>query len=106
MGKYLIHGNYVGPGVKGLLREGGSSRVKAVEHLITSLGGTIDAFYYAFGDNDFYVILDMPDQASVAAASLAVNASGAASVKTAVLMTPEEVDQAIKKSPNYRAPGQ
>jgi uncharacterized protein with GYD domain len=106
MPKYLFQANYVGEGVKGLLKEGGSSRRAAVEKAAQSLGGKLEAFYYAFGDTDAYVIVDLPDNATASALALTVNSSGATVVKTTVLMTPEEVDAAVKKSPSYRAPGQ
>jgi len=105
MPKYLIQGNYVGEGVKGLLKEGGSSRRTAIEKLVQSLGGTVESVYYAFGETDIYVIVDAPDNISVAAASLIANASGAVAVKTTVLLTPEEMDEAAQKTPDYRPPG-
>ena len=106
MAKYLIQGNYVGEGVKGLLSEGGSSRREAVSKFIESVGRKLEAFYYAFGKTDVYVIADLPDHASATAASLAANATGTVKVKITVLMTPEEVDAAAKKAPDYRPPGQ
>ncbi len=106
MAKYLIQANYVGEGVKGLLSEGGSSRREAATKLIESVGGKLEAFYYAFGKTDIYAIADLPDHASATAASLAANAAGAVKVKITVLMTPEEVDAAAKKAPDYRPPGQ
>jgi uncharacterized protein with GYD domain len=106
MPKYLVQANYVGEGVKGLLKEGGTSRRAVAEKLIKSLGGTMEAFYYAFGETDAYIIADLPDNASMAAIALTVSASGAVTVKTTVLMTPEEVDAAAKKTPTYRPPGQ
>ena len=106
MPKYLVQANYVGEGVKGLLKEGGTSRRAAAEKLIKSLGGTMEAFYYAFGETDAYIIADLPDNASMAAIALTVSASGAVTVKTTVLMTAEEVDEAAKKTPSYRPPGQ
>jgi uncharacterized protein with GYD domain len=66
----------------------------------------VEAFYFAFGDDDVYVLSDVPDNVTVTAISLAVNASGAVKVKTTVLLTPEEVDQAAKMTVNYRPPGQ
>jgi uncharacterized protein with GYD domain len=104
--KYLIQANYVGEGVKGLLKEGGTSRRAAVEKAVKSLGGTLVAFYYAFGETDAYVVIEVPDNASAAALGLTVSSSGAVAVKTTVLMTPEELDEAAKKAPNYRPPGQ
>ena len=106
MSKYLVHGNYVGEGVKGLLKEGGSSRRAAIEKLASSMGGSVESIYYAFGDTDVYVILDMPDNASMAAVALVAGASGAVTMKTTVLMSPEEVDEAAKKTPVYSPPGQ
>jgi uncharacterized protein with GYD domain len=106
MAKYLIHANYVGEGMQGLLKEGGTSRRAAVEQLMTSMGGTVESFYYAFGDTALYVIVDAPDNVSMAAASLMLNATGVVTVSTTVLITPEEIDAAVKKTPSYRAPGQ
>jgi len=105
MAKYLIQANYVGEGIKGLLKEGGSSRRKVVDELMASVGGKTESFYFAFGDTDAFVIVDVPDNVTAAAVALTVGASGLVNLKTTVLMTPEEVDQAIKKSPSYRAPG-
>jgi uncharacterized protein with GYD domain len=105
MPKYLIHGNYVGEGIKGLLKEGGSSRRAAIEKLAASQVGSLESVYYAFGDTDIYVIVDMPDNASMAALALTAAASGAVTIKTTVLMTPEEVDEASKKTVDYRPPG-
>ena len=105
MPKYLFQGSYTEKGLSGLLNEGGSKRRDAAEQVIKSVGGTMESFYFAFGDNDFYVIADMPDNVSTSATSLIVNSSGAVKMKTIVLLTPEEVDQVIRKSVNYRPPG-
>ena len=106
MPKYLIQANYVGDGLKGLLKEGGSSRRAAIEKLFESVGGKVEAFYYAFGDTDLFIVADVPDNVSAAALSLTVNATGAATTKVTVLLTAEEMDAAAKKTPNYRAPGE
>jgi uncharacterized protein with GYD domain len=106
MGKYLVTASYTSEGAKGVLKEGGTKRQQAADQAIKSAGGKVEAFYFAFGENDAYVIIDAPDHASVAAASLAINASGAVHTKTVVLLTPEEIDQAITKGTSYRAPGQ
>jgi uncharacterized protein with GYD domain len=106
MPKYLAHASYTVEGLKGLLKDGGSKRREVVDQLAKGLGGTMEAFYYAFGDDDAFIIFDLPDNVSATAASLIVNASGAAKVKITVLLTPEEVDQATKTSVDYRPPGQ
>jgi len=105
MAKYLWKANYVGEGLKGLIKEGGTTRRAVVEKMVKSLGGKLEVFYYAFGETDLYVIADMPDNISATALSLTVAASGAVTLNTTVLMTPEEMDQAGKKSPIYRPPG-
>jgi uncharacterized protein with GYD domain len=105
MAKYLVMASYTAEGAKGLLKDGGTKRRQAAEQVIKSVGGTLESFYFAFGESDAYVIIDVPDQASAAAASLAINASGAVTTRTVVLLTPEDIDKAIKKSPTYRAPG-
>lgn len=105
MPKYLIQATYIGEGVKGLLKEGGTKRRATVQQSIEQVGGKIEAFYYAFGETDAYVIADLPDAISAAALGLVVNASGVVQVRTTVLLTPEEVDAATRKTTNYRAPG-
>jgi uncharacterized protein with GYD domain len=105
MGKYLLTASYTADGAKGLIKDGGTKRREAAEQAVKSAGGRLEAFYFAFGENDAYVIVDAPDHASVAAASVAINASGAVQSKTVVLLTPEEIDQATKKAVTYRAPG-
>jgi len=105
MPKYLSQVNYVGEGVKGLLKDGGSKRRAIVEKMFKSMGGAIEAFYYAFGDTDLYIISDFPDHATAASCILTVTATGTVTVKTTVLLTPEEIDEAAKKTPIYSAPG-
>ena len=105
MPKFLIEATYTQDGVKGVQREGGSGRRDAVAQVAESVGGRLESFYFAFGDRDAYVIVDLPDNESAAAVALTVNAAGGASVKTIVLLTAEEVDAAAKRSVDYRPPG-
>ena len=105
MPKYLFHGSYTPEGFRGLLDEGGSKRREAAEQALKSVGGTLEAFYFSFGDNDFYIIVDLPDNVSTTAVSFVGNVTGSFSIKTIVLLTPEEVDEAIKKSVDFRPPG-
>ncbi len=105
MAKYLIMASYTAEGAKGVLKDGGTKRRQAAEAAIKSAGGKLEGFYFAFGESDAIVIVDAPDHATIASASLAINASGAVRTKTVVLLTPEEIDQAAKKSTTYKAPG-
>lgn len=105
MPKYLWQANYSAQGAKGLLKEGGSKRRAAAETALKAVGGKLEAFYFAFGKTDAFIIADVPDNVSVAAASLGINSSGAVVVRTTVLLAPEEIDQAIKKRFIYKPPG-
>jgi len=105
MPKFLLEVNYTLDGVRGLKAEGGSARVSAATALIEGLGGTVDCFYFAFGETDVYLIVDMPDATSVTAAALAVNAGGGATTRTVVLMTAAEADAAASMTTSYRPPG-
>ena len=107
MPKYLFQGCYKEQGLKGVLQEGGSKRREAAEQLMKGMGGRLEAYYYAFGSDDFVIIVDLPSNVDAAALSLAVNASGAVESRATVLITPEEVDQATKKmkTVKYRPPG-
>jgi uncharacterized protein with GYD domain len=105
MPKFMIKASYTAEGTRGLLKDGGTGRRAAVQKLIESIGGKLEAFYFAYGEDDAYVITDVPDATSGIAVSLAVNASGAVRLSTIPLITPEELDAACKKSVPYRAPG-
>jgi uncharacterized protein with GYD domain len=105
MPKFLMEASYTAEGAKGLAREGGSSRRKTVEETVKSLHGTLETFYYAFGSSDVILIVDLPDAATAAAVSLAINQTGAVRARSTVLFTAEEMDQAAKKAVSYRSPG-
>ena len=105
MPKYLIEGSYTLEGVKGVQSAGGTSRRDAVAKLAESVGGQLESFYFAFGDQDVYSIVDFPDNESAAAVALTANAAGGVSLRTVVLLTPEEVDAAANRSVEYRPPG-
>jgi uncharacterized protein with GYD domain len=106
MPKYLIQASYTAEGAKGILKDGGSKRREAVKRALEDVGAKLEAFYFAFGEADVYTIADAPDNISATAHALVVNAAGFVHVKTVVLLTPEEVDQASKKRASYRPPGQ
>ena len=105
MPKFLIEASYTQEGVRGVQSAGGSARREAVAKVAESVGGQLESFYFTFGDRDAVVIVDLPDNESAAAVALTVNAAGGAQTKTSVLLTPEEVDAAAKRSVDYRPPG-
>jgi uncharacterized protein with GYD domain len=105
MPHYLIRASYTTSGIQGVMKEGAASRLKVVEDLVASGGGRLEAAYWAFGDDDFIAIAELPDNAAAASVATAVSASGAVAAKTTVLLTADEIDEAISRRPSYRAPG-
>lgn len=105
MPKYLSLGSYTEEGLKGLLKDGGTGRRQAVKTAIEALGGKMEAYYFAFGEFDVAVISDVPDNVTAAALAIGIGSTGTVGLKTVVLLTPEEVDQATKKTLNFRAAG-
>jgi uncharacterized protein with GYD domain len=104
MAKYMLKASYTVDGTKGLIKEGGSARRAAVQKTIEDLGGRLECFYYTFGESDAFAIVDLPEMADIAAVSLAINSTGGSRVSTTVLLTPEQIDEAAKRSVSYRPP--
>jgi uncharacterized protein with GYD domain len=105
MPRYLVQASYTPEGFKGLQKDKGSGRKAAVAKAVEAAGGKLEAFYYAFGADDAVLIFDLPDNVTAAAVALAVAATGLVQIRTTPLLTVEEVDQALQKKINYKAPG-
>ena len=105
MASYLILGSYSPEGAKGVLKNGGTARADAVKKSVKSLGGKVQSFHFAFGAEDAYIVVDLPDNIAAAALGLAVSSTGLTSVKTVVLLTPAEIDEAAKRQVTYTPPG-
>ncbi len=106
MPRFLVIANYSAEGARGLMAGGGSARKAAVGKTVSGLGGRLETFDFAFGGDDVYTIIDMPDSESAAALALTVRGSGAVNVRTVVLLTPDQIDRAAQLSPDYLPPGQ
>jgi uncharacterized protein with GYD domain len=104
MAKYLVSGSYSAEGLKGVLKGGGTARVDAVRKMVEGMGGSLESFYFAFGGEDVFIIVDMPDNASVAAVAMTASSTGQVGVKTVVLLTAGEIDEAAKRQVNYKPP--
>lgn len=106
MAKYLLQGSYTTEGIKGVIKEGASGRREAITTALKAFGGKLESMYYAFGETDVYVIIDVPDNVTAAALAIGIAATGTIGVKTTVLLTIEEMDHATKKVTSYRGAGQ
>lgn len=104
MPKYLVQGSYTDEGLTGLLKGGGTKRREMVEHLAKEMGGRLETFYFAFGSDDFVIILDLPSNVDMAATAMVAQASGTVKSRVTVLMTPEDVDQAARRKVDFRPP--
>ena len=105
MPKYLISANYTAEGMEGVRAAGAKSRVDAVSTMLEAMGGRLESFYFAFGDTDVFAILEVPDDEAAAAVAIAINSSGAVSTRTTKLLTVDQVDEALRRSVDYRKPG-
>ncbi len=106
MPKYLISAAYTAEGLKGLQKDKASGRRRAISAAMESLGGKLEAIYFALGEDDVYLIADLPDNAAAARYGIAVSGMGSVHTKTVALFTPEEIDAVLAKKVNYRAPGE
>jgi uncharacterized protein with GYD domain len=106
MPKYMVQGSYSVDGIRGVLAEGGSKRVAEVSQLLTAAGGALEAMYFTFGSDDFVILAEGPDNVTTAALTMMVASTGAANIRTTILLTPDEIDEATKKAVSYRPPGQ
>jgi uncharacterized protein with GYD domain len=105
MQKYLFYGSYTPEGYKGLFSEGGSARISAAKQALQSVGGSLEAFYYSNGEQDFYIIVNLPNKISSTAITLAGNASGTFRIRAVTLLTPEEMDEVVRTKVDFRPPG-
>ena len=105
MPRYLFMARYGAEGAKGVATKGGSARRSAIERMVGDLGGRVETFDFAFGAEDVYTIVELPDHTAAAAVALAVNSSGAVNLRTVVLLTPEEIDAAAQQTVGYTPPG-
>jgi uncharacterized protein with GYD domain len=105
MAKFLVKARYESEGIKGVLKTGGTARSDAVAKMVAGMGGTVESFHFAFGDEDAYVVVDMPDNVSAAAVSMAVSSTGLVGCRVVVLLTPSEIDEAAQRHVDYAPPG-
>ena len=105
MAHYMFRAHYTQTGIQGLLKEGAASRVKTLTEVVANVGGRAESMYWAFGDEDFVMIAELPNNAAAAALATRVSATGTSGVSTTVLLTADEVDAARAIDVLYRAPG-
>lgn len=105
MAKFLVEASYSAEGLRGVIKESAKSREAAVAKMVSAAGGKLEAIYWALGEADAFLLVDVPDQTTAVAMAMQAAASGAVKTKTIPLLTAAELDQAIGKGVAYRAPG-
>lgn len=105
MPKYMVAASYTAEGLKGLQKDKASGRRQALQAAIEGVGGKVECAYYALGQDDVYIIADLPDNVTAAALGIAASATGLVHTRTVALMTVEEIDRAVEKTIAYRGPG-
>ncbi|MCC6719506.1 MAG: GYD domain-containing protein [Acetobacteraceae bacterium] len=105
MPKFLIRGSYTPEGMKGLLKDKASGREREVAAACEAMGGKLDSLHYALGDDDVFVLVDMPSHVQMASLAVAVGTSGLVATRTVPLLTVAEMDRALGEPPKYRPPG-
>ncbi|HWA94653.1 MAG TPA: GYD domain-containing protein [Terracidiphilus sp.] len=107
MAMYLLQVSYTQPALVALSKKP-EDRSAIVGKAIAKLGGTLKSLWISFGDYDVVGIMEMPDNVSAAAFSVALGAGGACkAVKTTPLLTIAEGIAAMKMSTKsgYKAVG-
>jgi uncharacterized protein with GYD domain len=106
MAYYLIQAAFT-PESWAKLVKSPQDRKAAIAPMVEKLGGRLESYWYSFGDYDSVVIVQVPDNVSAAALSLAASAAGALkAIRTTPLMTTEEGMEAMRKAAGagYRPP--
>src|SRR5262245_28521028 len=104
---YLTKFSYTPESWAKLIKEP-EDRREAIRPLLEAAGGKLHGLWFAFGDNDGYVLTEAPDNTAVASALLTVAGSGGFSaVSTTVLLTVEDTMEALRRAQGtaYRPPG-
>ncbi len=98
MPSYLLQVSYSSGTLAALIKKP-ANRIAAVSKSVEKLGGKIEGGWLSFGDYDVVAVLDMPDNVSAAALSLAIGAGGGCKdVKTTPLMGIDDAILAMKKA--------
>lgn len=106
MPKFLVQATYTADGRKGLLKEKATGRKNAVSAALKGAGAKLDALYFSLGTDDVVMIVDAPDNVTMASIGIYAGATGLVSVRATPLLTVQEVDKAILQPSKYRGPGE
>ena len=76
-----------------------SNRLESNRPVVESMGGKLEGYYFVVGENEIVELIEMPDDVSMEALTMAILASGAvSSIKTSTLLTAEEALEAMRRA--------
>jgi uncharacterized protein with GYD domain len=102
---FMARGSYTSEGAAGLTRSGATHRQAQLAAMAKGLGGRLEAMYFGLAENDTFIILELPDTVTAAALAKAVNAAGTGHCNIEPILTPQEMNEALKIDTRFAAPG-
>jgi len=105
MPKFLVEASYTAEGLKGLQKDKAEGRTNALKNALRSVDGQLECIYWCLGEKDVVLIADLPNIGAAAALASTACASGLVRTKTTQLLSASELDAALQKQVDYRAPG-
>lgn len=107
---FISQGRYTQAAIKGMIARP-EDRSKAVSRLVKDAGGRLLSYYLTFGEYDFLLVAEAPDEGAMASAVLAAaSGGGVADVRTTLAMTPGDAMKAFaaagELAPSFRSAGQ
>ncbi|MEU8044338.1 GYD domain-containing protein [Micromonospora echinofusca] len=105
MARFLFTATYTVEGINGLMKEGGTRRAEVIQALVENTGGRMESFDFGLGAHDAYVICDLPDQQTAVALAATIRAAGGLDTRINPLLTPQDMDEALRLKVAYRPPG-
>jgi uncharacterized protein with GYD domain len=106
---YITQGRYTRDAIKGMIVKP-EDRADAVARLVSKIGGRLLGYYLTFGDYDFMVIAQAPNDVQMAAVLLAAGSGGGVTdLRTTVALTSVEAKGAFAAAsdlaPGFRSAG-
>ena len=102
MPKYLIQASYTAEGLKALKKESPLNRMWVVKDAVASVAGKLDSMYWALGEDEAILILDLPDAQTAAALSMHVGAAGLVRTKTTRLIALRDMEKSLAQVVDYQ----
>ena len=99
MPNYLVQFSYASRSIKGLVEQPDVDHAEQASAMLASLGGKLLGYWYAFGEFDGVVLMEVPDSSTAAAVAIAIGGTGEVTrLETTVLITMDEAQAAVRRA--------